>query len=49
MATRMNRHRKQVIYFYGLTDKLPGTLEGVAGVDGTSRVEALPCFEIRVC
>jgi Gas vesicle synthesis protein GvpL/GvpF len=47
MATRMNRHRKQVIYFYGLTDKLPGTLEGVAGVDGTSRVEALPCSGLQ--
>src|SRR5262249_20828533 len=47
MATRMNRHRKQVIYFYGLTDKLPGTLEGVAGVDGTSRVEALLCSGLQ--
>jgi len=42
MAARMNRH-STVIYLYGLTKKLAGTLEGVAGVDGASPVESLPC------
>jgi Gas vesicle synthesis protein GvpL/GvpF len=43
MATRMSRNSTRVIYFYGLTKKVAGTLETVAGVDGASLVESLPC------
>lgn len=38
----MSGNKSKVIYFYGLTNKVVGTLEGVVGVDGSSNVESLP-------
>ena len=39
----MTQNERQVIYFYGLTNQAPDKLKGVAGVDGTSAVDPLPC------
>jgi hypothetical protein len=43
MASRVTRKQNQVIYFYGLTNKAPDKLKGVAGMDSASPVEPLPC------
>ena len=44
MATSLkSRDAKQVLYLYGITRTGKGMVPGVAGVDGSASVEALPC------
>ena len=44
MATGLKtRTASHVLYLYGISRKGEGTLKGLAGVDGSAAVEALPC------
>lgn len=44
MATSLkSRDAKQVLYLYGITRTGKGMVPGVAGVDGSASVEAMPC------
>lgn len=44
MATSLkSRDAKQVLYLYGITRAGKGMVPGVAGVDGSASVEAMPC------
>jgi hypothetical protein len=44
MATGLkSRASNQVLYLYGITREGEGTIPGVAGVDASAKVEAVPC------
>jgi hypothetical protein len=47
MATRLKSRNansaNQILYLYGITRAGEGNISGVAGVDGTTAVEAVPC------